>query len=414
MNKYYLDLHIHSKYSRAVSQDMDLEHLEKAAEEKGINFVGTADFTHPDWLAELKANLKEFAPGVYKLNPQAKVSFFVSGEISCIYSQGGKVRRIHLLVLPSSLEKAEKISLALGWVGNLRSDGRPILGIDVKKLSDLIWQKDKAALIIPAHIWTPWFSLYGASSGFDSVKEAFGDLAEKIYAFETGLSSDPPMNWRVKEARQRVLVSNSDAHSPDKLGRELTLVESEEELNFPLLADILKEGYRSKKGRVSTVEFYPEEGKYHLDGHRKCEISFEPEQTKKIDGICPKCKKPLTVGVLHRVDSLADSQEPLPPTGANFVYVVPLKELIAQLEKVSVSSKKVKERYNQIVAQIPEIEFLLEAEREDLLRVGGKDLAKAVLAMRKGRVKKKAGFDGQFGEIKVKIEPKKEEQVSLF
>ena len=288
--RYYLDLHIHSKYSRAVSRDMDLEHLEKAAEEKGIHFIGTADFTHPEWFAELKSKLKEVDSGVYKLNPQAKTSFFISGEISCIYSQGGKGRRIHILVLPSSLEKAEKINLALGWLGNLRSDGRPILGVDVKKLSDLIWQKDKDALIIPAHIWTPWFSLYGANSGFDSIKEAFGELAERIYAFETGLSSDPPMNWRVKEARERVLVSNSDAHSPDKVGRELTVIDTEEKLTFPLFARILKQGYVSDLGKISTVEFYPEEGKYHLDGHRKCEVSFEPSETNKIDGICPKCK----------------------------------------------------------------------------------------------------------------------------
>jgi len=412
--RYYLDLHIHSKYSRAVSRDMDLEHLEKAAEEKGIHFIGTADFTHPEWFAELKSKLKEADSGVYKLNPQAKTSFFISGEISCIYSQGGKGRRIHILVLPSSLEKAEKINLALGWLGNLRSDGRPILGVDVKKLSDLIWQKDKDALIIPAHIWTPWFSLYGANSGFDSVKEAFGELAERIYAFETGLSSDPPMNWRVKEARERVLVSNSDAHSPDKVGRELTVIDTEEKLTFPLFARILKQGYVSDLGKISTVEFYPEEGKYHLDGHRKCEVSFEPSETKKIDGICPKCKKPLTIGVLHRVDSLADSKKPLPPEGADFSYAIPLKELIAQIEGVGVSSRRVKERYEQVVRQMPEIQFLLEAKEKDLLRTGGEDLAEAVLSMRQGEVERKAGFDGQFGEIKVKIQPKKEEQVTLF
>ncbi|MCD6195035.1 DNA helicase UvrD [bacterium] len=412
--RYYLDLHIHSKYSRAVSRDMDLEHLEKAAEEKGIHFIGTADFTHPEWFAELKSKLKEVDSGVYKLNPQAKTSFFISGEISCIYSQGGKGRRIHILVLPSSLEKAEKINLALGWLGNLRSDGRPILGVDVKKLSDLIWQKDKDALIIPAHIWTPWFSLYGANSGFDSIKEAFGELAERIYAFETGLSSDPPMNWRVKEARERVLVSNSDAHSPDKVGRELTVIDTEEKLTFPLFARILKQGYVSDLGKISTVEFYPEEGKYHLDGHRKCEVSFEPSETKKIDGICPKCKKPLTIGVLHRVDSLADSKKPLPPEGADFSYAIPLKELIAQIEGVGVSSRRVKERYEQVVRQMPEIQFLLEAKEKDLLRTGGEDLAEAVLSMRQGEVERKAGFDGQFGEIKVKIQPKKEEQVTLF
>ncbi len=412
--RYYLDLHLHSKYSRAVSQDMDLEHLEESAKQKGINFVGTADFTHPEWFAEMKAKLKEVAPGVYKLNPDSKIGFFISGEISCIYSQGGKVRKIHLVVLPSSLEKAERINLALSWIGNLRSDGRPILGIDVKKLSDLIWQKDKEALIIPAHVWTPWFSLYGANSGFDSVEEAFGDLAERIYAFETGLSSDPPMNWRVREARERVLVSNSDAHSPDKLGRELTVIESDEPLDFPLLAQLLKEGYSSSKGKVSTVELYPEEGKYHLDGHRKCGVSFEPKETKKIDGICPKCKRPLTVGVLHRVELLADQEEPTPPEGAEFAYAVPLKELIAQIEGVGVSSKRVQERYQRIVQSVPEIVFLLEADEQELVRVGGEDIAQAVLAMRQGEVERRAGYDGQFGEIRVKVKPKKEEQASLF
>ncbi|MCD6422488.1 DNA helicase UvrD [bacterium] len=413
MQRYYLDLHIHSRYSRAVSQQMDLEHLDEWGRKKGIDGVGTGDFTHPEWFKELKEKLIPSGEGVYKLRKDSPVSFFISGEVSCIYSQDGKVRRIHLVILPSSLERAEKINLALSWLGNLRADGRPTFGVDVRKLSDLIWSKDPEALIIPAHIWTPWFSLYGANSGFDSIKEAFGDLEERIYALETGLSSDPEMNWRVEEVRRKVLVSNSDAHSPDKLGRELTVLESEKPLSFPLLAQILKDGYQSALGRIFTVEFYPEEGKYHYDGHRKCGVSLSPRETKKLDGICPKCKRPLTIGVLHRVEELADYEEPRPPKGADFVYAVPLKELIAQVEESTPSSRKTAELYEKVVRQIPEVEFLLEAEEKDLAKAGGERLAQAVLNMRQGKVKRIPGFDGQYGEIKVLID-KQETQASLF
>jgi uncharacterized protein (TIGR00375 family) len=414
MNRYYLDLHIHSKYSRAVSPSMDLPHLEEVAKKKGIDVVGTGDFTHPVWRKELKSKLKKAGEGIYFLNKDSGIKFFITGEISCIYTQDGKGHRIHIIVMPSSLEAAEKIALFLGVVGNVKSDGRPILGLSAKKLAEIIWQKDPKALIIPAHVWTPWFSLYGSASGFDSVKEAFGELSSRIYAYETGLSSDPPMNWRIKEARERVLVSNSDAHSPDKLGRELTVIETDQPFDFNLLAEILEQGYQSPLGKIYTVEFYPEEGKYHNDGHRKCKVNLTPAESKKINNICPVCKRPLTIGVLHRVDDLADSAEPIIPKGAKFLYAIPLKELIGHLEGVGPSSKRVQERYDKIIAQMPELKYLLEAPEKDLARIGGEDLAQSVLAMRAGNVERIAGYDGEFGIIKVKADLKKEEQSSLF
>jgi len=393
---------------------MDLEHLEASAQSKGIQILGTGDFTHPQWFAEIKNKLKEFAPGVYKLSADSPVSFLVSGEISCIYTQSVKVRKIHLLVLPSSVSAAEKINLILSWIGNLKSDGRPILGVDVKSLSADIWRADPAALIIPAHVWTPWFSLYGANSGFDSIKEAFGELADKIYALETGLSSDPEMNWRVEEIRSKVLVSNSDAHSPGKIGRELTVIETNEPFSFFLLATLLKEGYQSAKGKISTVEFYPEEGKYHLDGHRNCGVCLVPEETKKANYLCSKCGRPITVGVLHRVEKLSDFGPSVAPPGAKFSYAVPLKELIGQIENVGAISKKVEEIYQKIIAQIPEIQFLLEAREEDLVKVGGREIAQAVLAMRAGKVERIPGYDGEYGKIMVKVEKDKKIQASLF
>ena len=412
--RYYLDLHIHSKYSRAVSRDMDLEHLEEAAKIKGIDVIGTGDFTHPAWRKELKTKLKKVGEGIYCLNKDSDVSFMITGEISCIYSQDGKVYRIHIIILPSSLEAAEKIASYLGVIGNVKSDGRPILGLSAKKLAGIVWQKDPRALIIPAHVWTPWFSLYGSSSGFDTIKDCFGELSGKIYAYETGLSSDPPMNWRIKEARERVLVSNSDAHSPKKLGRELTVVETDQEFNFNLLSEILEQGYESPLGKIYTIEFYPEEGKYHNDGHRKCKVNLTPKESKKINNICPVCKKSLTIGVLHRVDDLADTDKSIAPKGASFKYAIPLRELISHLEGVGVASKRVEERYDKIVAQVPEIKYLLESDEAELSRVGGEDLANSVLAMRKGDVERIAGFDGEFGVIKVKADFKKEEQSSLF
>ena len=393
---------------------MDLEHMEASGRRKGVQVLGTGDFTHPQWFTEIKNKLQEFAPGIYKLSADSPVSFLVSGEVSCIYTQGGKVRKIHLLVLPSSVEAAEKINLVLSWVGNLKSDGRPILGTDVKTLSSDIWRADPAALTIPAHAWTPWFSLYGANSGFDSIGEAFGELSDKIYALETGLSSDPEMNWRVPEIRRKVLVSNSDAHSPDKIGRELTVLETDEPFSFPLLSAILKEGYQSAKGKISTVEFYPEEGKYHYDGHRNCGVSLPPEATKKANYLCSKCGRPLTVGVLHRVEKLSKFAPPETPAGATFSYAIPLRELIGQIEGVGPVSKKVEEIYEKIIAQIPEIPFLLEASEEELARVGGERLAQAVLAMRSGQVDRIAGYDGEYGKIMVKIKKEQEIQASLF
>jgi len=422
MKKYYLDLHLHSKYSRAVSRDMDLAHIEESAKKKGIDVVGTGDFTHPQWFDEIK-KLKESGPGIYQLSENSPssakategrpVSFVLSGEISCIYNKNNRTRKIHLVVLPTSIPNTEKINTVLSWIGNVKSDGRPILGIDAKNLAEEIWKVDREAVIIPAHIWTPWFSLYGSASGFDSISECFEDLSNRIYALETGLSSDPEMNWRIPEIRSKILISNSDAHSAEKMGRELTVLETNEEFSLPLLSQVLREGYKSEKGKVSTVEFYPEEGKYHYDGHRNCKIVFSPQETAKAKGICPKCNRPLTVGVLNRVEKIAGANQSLVPEGATCAYAIPLKELIGQIENVGASSKSVQDVYNSIVSQMPEIDYLLESNESDLNRVGNEDITQAILAMRAGEVERTPGYDGEFGIIRVKIKPK-EAQKSLF
>ncbi len=391
---------------------MDLAHIEESAQKKGIDVVGTGDFSHPKWFEEIK-KLREVGSGIFKLKPDSSVSFLITGEISCIYSKGIRTRKIHLVVLPTSISTAEKINTVLGWIGNVKSDGRPILGIDAKNLAEEIWKVDREAIIIPAHVWTPWFSLYGSASGFDSIKECFEDLSSRIYALETGLSSDPEMNWRIPEIRQKVLVSNSDAHSPEKMGRELTVLETEQEFSLPLLSQVLHEGYKSKEGKIGTVEFYPEEGKYHYDGHRACQVVLSPQETKKANYICPKCNRPLTVGVLHRVEKLAGDNESLAPEGASFAYAIPLKELIGQIENVGASSKSVESIYGSILSQIPEIDYLLESSESDLIRAGNENIAQAVRAMRAGNVDRTPGYDGEFGVIKVKIKPQ-EAQKSLF
>ncbi len=308
---YIADLHIHSRFSRATSKEGDPEHLRLWAQRKGIRVVGTGDFTHPDWRRELEEKLEEAGDGLYRLKKEYRLEdwqacggeepiFVVSGEISSIYKKNGKMRKVHNVILLPGLEEADRLAARLEAIGNIHSDGRPILGLDCRDLLEILLDTCPEGMLIPAHIWTPHFSLLGAFSGFDTVEECFGDLTLYVHAVETGLSSDPPMNWRLSMLDDFQLVSSSDAHSPAKLGREATLFDGEPSWQG------LKKGIETGDGLGGTIEFYPEEGKYHMDGHRKCHLCLTPAQTKQFGGRCPVCGKKITIGVYHRAEELAD------------------------------------------------------------------------------------------------------------
>jgi len=336
-----VDLHIHSHYSRATSKDMNIESLYKWGKIKGINIIGTGDFTHPLWFKELQDKLEPAEKGLFKLKDEfAKeidatlpesirknlIRFVLTVEISNIYSKNEKVRKVHNLLIAPSFEAVSQISTRLSEIGNLKADGRPILGLDSKKLLQISLETDPDNFFIPAHIWTPWFAMFGSKSGFDSIEEAFEELASEIKAIETGLSSDPFMNWRLKELQKVTVISNSDAHSAAKLGREATVVDCE--LSYKEIIDAIK---TNDERMVGTIEFYPEEGKYHYDGHRLCNVRLRPDETKKIGGICPKCGKPLVIGVDHRVSDLSDFALDYKPDNHKQVeYIIPLAEMIAE------------------------------------------------------------------------------------
>ncbi|TET29026.1 DNA helicase UvrD, partial [Candidatus Aerophobetes bacterium] len=312
------DFHIHSKYSRATSKNMDIPHLAQMAKLKGINLVGTGDFTHPLWLEELKASLVPEEDGLYRFD---ETLFVLTAEVSNIFYQGGKGRRIHNIIFAGDFAVAEKLNRKLGKFGDLYSDGRPILKLSASDLVEIVLEASEDAFVVPAHIWTPWFSLFGANSGFDSLEECFGSYTRYIYALETGLSSDPEMNWRVSSLDRFTLISNSDAHSPSRLGREANVFS--ERLTLGEIKRVLERG--DKKKFLYTIEFFPQEGKYHYDGHRKCDISFSPSESRTHKDICPKCGGKLTIGVMHRVESLGDREEGFVPEGSiPFKRVVPL------------------------------------------------------------------------------------------
>ena len=399
------DLHIHSSYSRATSRDCDPEHLDLFARRKGIGLLGTGDFTHPAWREQLREKLEPAEEGLYRLKREHRMPssagggehprFVLTGEISSIYKKNGKTRKVHNLILLPSLEQAEELSKKLEEIGNIHSDGRPILGLDSRDLLEIMLENCPGAILIPAHIWTPHFSLFGAFSGFDTIEECFEDLTGHIHALETGLSSDPTMNWRLSALDRFALVSNSDAHSPAKLGREANLLDIP--LSYPDLAGALGGG----PGLAGTLEFFPEEGKYHLDGHRNCGLRLTPFETKEHDGRCPACGKKITIGVLHRVEDLADREEGYRPEGARpFEQLVPLPEVIAASLGLSPASKKVAERYETMLQQIgPEFYVLRQAPLEQVEAVAGPCVAEGLSRMRQGRVTLDAGYDGEFGKI---------------
>jgi len=392
------DLHIHSKYSRATSPSGDLSNIANAAKIKGIQVVGTGDFTHPKWLEEIKEELIPAEQGLFKLkNSKNEVRFILTSEISCIYSKGGKVRKIHIVVLAPSIKTVEKINKKLSKIGNLKSDGRPILGLDAKNLLEIILQTDENCLFIPAHILTPWFALFGSKSGFDSVEECFEDLSPHIYALETGLSADPKMIWRIPDGRRLTLVSNSDAHSPNKVGREANVFETE--FSYNAIVEAIKN--KDNKKFLYTIEFFPEEGKYHFDGHRACDISLTPEESKKYNNVCPACGKPLTLGVAHRIADLADKEEGFVPKDAiPYKSLIPLKEIIGDAFSCGANTKKVAVEYNKLIENLKnEFNILLNVSLEELQKTAQPQVAEGIIKVRQGKVIIEPGYDGVFGKV---------------
>jgi len=462
--KFIADLHIHSKYSRATSKDMTLEELDRWADDKGILVMATGDFTHPDWFKEIKEKLESAEPGLFKLKSQykkrtikgtlAETRFLLSTEISSIYSRGGKVYRVHNLVFAPDIETVEKINTQLGWIGNLKSDGRPILGLDTQELVKIILNINSKAVVVPAHAWTPWFSMFGSMSGFDSLEECFGDWSKYIFAIETGLSSDPAMNWRLSQLDNIALISNSDSHSLQRIGREANAFDTD--LSYDGIIAAIKDGARSEnRSRTTlmsaqkdaevigvnqrtyqrqsaskflyTIEFFPEEGKYHYDGHRLCEIVFSPEETKKHNGICPKCGKKLTIGVMNRVEELADR----PPIKSNsqgfyqsydhrvpYYNLIPLDEIIADVYGLNVNAKKVKEEYENLIKIFGnELKILLETQDEEMKGVIDEKIRQGIKAVREKRLKIQPGYDGEYGKIDIFSEEERKEiepQKTLF
>lgn len=405
---YIADLHIHSHYSRATSKDCTPEYLDLWAGRKGIDILGTGDFTHPGWREELKEKLIPAEEGLYILKEEYRMDkdcrtglqaprFVVSGEISSIYKKNGKVRKVHSVILLPGLEEAELLSEKLETIGNLRSDGRPILGLDCHDLLEIMLELCPEAIYIPAHIWTPHFSLFGAFSGFDSIEECFEDLTPHIHALETGLSSDPPMIWRLSALDRFQLISNSDAHSPAKMGREANLLDID--LSYTGLSDAIQKG----EGLMGTIEFFPEEGKYHYDGHRKCNLCLSPAEAEQYSGKCPVCGRKLTTGVSHRIGQLADRNEGfILPGGKSFESLVPLPEVIAASIGYTTASKKVRNQYESMLRNLgSEFQILRELALEDIRNESGYMISEGIRRLREGKVERSPGYDGEYGTIKL-------------
>lgn len=414
--RFIADLHVHSHYSRATSKDMSPEGIWKWAQLKGISVIGTGDFTHPGWLKDLSEKLEPSGNGLFTLKKEfrtndvpascmADVFFVLSAEISCIYSRNGKTRKVHAVILSPDFAAAARLNLALSRIGNLKADGRPILGLDAKELLRIALDASPDNLFIPAHAWTPHFSVFGASSGFDSLQECFDELTPHIYAIETGLSSDPLMNWRISALDSVTLVSNSDAHSAGKIGREANIFKTE--ISYPGMINAIK----TRKGFLGTIEFFPEEGKYHYDGHRDCGVSLAPKETIHHDYCCPVCSKKVTVGVMHRVEKLADREHGYRPAHAPaFTSIIPLPEIIAEGLKCGANTKKVNALYFGLLEQLGnEFKILLDAPLDDIEHASSPLVREAVARMRAGTVNIAPGYDGEFGKIRIFEEVERKE-----
>lgn len=408
------DLHIHSRYSRATSKEMSPESIWVWAQLKGISVIGTGDFTHPGWFKELNEKLEPGGNGLFKLKKsfmkdnipdscRSDVFFMLTTEISSIYTKKGKTRKIHSILFVPDFEVAKKVNLALLKIGNLSSDGRPILGIDAKELLKIVLDSSPDSMLVPAHAWTPHFSIFGSESGFDSIEECFEELTPYIYAIETGLSSNPPMNWRLSTLDKVTLLSNSDAHSPNKIGREANIFDTE--ISYNGIIDAIK----TKKGLIGTIEFFPEEGKYHYDGHKACGISLSPKETKKYNYLCPVCSKRVTVGVMHRIEKLADREEGFMPKDHKSYYsIIPLPEIISEIFKVGTNSKAVDREYKNLLQRLGnEFRILMDLPLKDIESAGFPLLSEAIGKMRKGDVYIAPGFDGEYGKIKILEEVKR-------
>jgi len=420
-----LDLHIHSRFSRACSKDLTLSNLDKTCRVKGIDIIGTGDFTHPGWFNEIKNELEEISitkssqpslssgevlrgSGLYKLKEAKddKIKFMLSAEVALIYKDMDRVRRIHLVIHAPNIKAAQELNDYLGQRYNIRSDGRPILGIKTFDFVKLCLSIHPEFLIYPAHIWTPWFSVFGSKSGFNSFEECFKDQTENIYAFETGLSSDPEMNWRVSALDHLSLLSNSDAHSLPNLGREATVLNLEN-ASYQEIYNVIKYkkiSRNNESGIKFTIEFYPEEGMYHFDGHRDCKVSFNPKETKKNKGICPVCKKPLVIGVAYRVDELADRPEGFVLEAvAGYKKIIELDKIIA--EAISIKSRNsigVKKEYNNLILNLGnEMDILMNLSLTEIRTVASDAVTEGIKRVREGNLIIKPGFDGQYGEVKI-------------
>lgn len=416
------DLHIHSKYARAVSRDMTLEKLDAWADDKGIAVMGTGDFTHPAWIEEIQKKLLPAEPGLFKLRDELKektikdtfaaTRFLLTTEISCIYSRGGRARRVHHLVFAPDVATVLKINKALGRIGNLKSDGRPIIGIDSENLLKIVLDANPAAVLVPAHVWTPWFAIFGSMSGFNSLEECFGDNAKHIFAIETGLSSDPPMNWRLSALDHVALISNSDSHSLERIGRECNVFDCE--LSYEGIMEAIKSGIpafrkkneidsRTRNDFVETIEFFPEEGRYHVDGHRLCNVSWTPEETKKHQGACSKCGGQVTRGTLGRIEELADRKEGYVDTWrVPFRRLVPLDEIIGEALDVGPKTKSVKRVYDKLICAFgSEFHVILTETPEAIAHVCGAIIAEGVTRVRDGKIFITPGYDGEYGKIRI-------------
>jgi uncharacterized protein (TIGR00375 family) len=411
--KIIADLHVHSKFSRATARDLDLENLYVAAQIKGVQLVGTGDFSHPGWFSEIETKLEPAEPGLLRMkadaaealnervpaNCRGEVRFILETEISNIYKKAGRTRKNHNLVFVPDLEAARKLNRRLERIGNIHSDGRPILGLDARDLLEVVLETSSEAFLVPAHIWTPWFSLLGSKSGFDSIGECFGDLTSHVFAAETGLSSDPPMNWRISGLDEITLISNSDAHSPANLGREANVFDTE--LSFYAIREAIRASDRDHF--LGTIEFYPEEGKYHLDGHRSCGIRFEPQQTTDHQGLCPQCGKPLTIGVLNRVQELADRPEGRKPEKARpYRNLIPLSDILAEIYQAGSKTQRVLRSYRAAIETLgSEFTILDQLDFNEIEKAGIPLLAEAIQRMRTRKIEIRPGYDGEYGTIQI-------------
>ena len=406
--KFIADFHVHSKYSRATSEKTDLLNIDKWAGIKGVKVIATGDFTHPQWFKNIEDNLRPAETGLFQYK-DSQVRFILASEISCIYSKNGKTRKIHIVVLAPSLEAARKINGRLGAIGNLKSDGRPILGLDAKELLKIILDVSPECMIIPAHCLTPWFGLFGSKSGFDSIEECFEEESKHIYAVESGLSADPAMIWRIPDGRKVCIVSNSDAHSPEKIGREANVFDVD--FNYASIIDAIKT--KNNKKFLETIEFYPQEGKYYGDGHRACNVCMNGKESLLYNETCPVCGRALTVGVLNRVEKLADKPEGFVPEGAiPFRSIVPLKEIIAEALGVGPGTKSVDREYQKLIENFcSEFNILLDAPINELKDAAYSRIAEGIERVRAGKVNISPGFDGEYGKVSIFSEAEKREAV---